>query len=209
MTLAVDIEVVAGSTTVAARFTADPGITALLGPSGIGKSLTLGAVAGIVRPRRGTIAFDGLTWADAEAGRHLPSQQRRVGMVFQDGALLPHRTVVGNVELGLGRPASRAARRVAAQAWLERVGIAHRGDSSPLTLSGGERQRVALARALATEPRLLLLDEPFSAVDIDARAGLRRLVREIVDEHGLVAVLVTHDTDDLDGLVDSIVRLGS
>ncbi len=207
MTLNVDIEVAAGTTVVNAAFTAEPGITALVGPSGVGKSLTLAAIAGLVRPRRGTISFNRLTWADATGNLHVPTQARRIGMVFQDGALLPHRRASSNVELALQYRLPRNQRAHAADRWLTRTGIAHRATSLPSTLSGGERQRVALARALATEPELLLLDEPFSAVDVEARAALRQLVRDIVDEQQLTAVLVTHDADDVAQLANSVVRL--
>ncbi len=201
--LEVDADIEAGDTRITARFVAAPGITALTGPSGIGKSLTLAAIAGIVRPARGTIRFGHLTWADPSLGRHVPSQQRGVGMVFQDGLLLPQRNARANVELGVRQ---RAQRRPVAERWLERTGIAHRAEASPNTLSGGERQRVALARALAGRPRLLLLDEPFSAVDVAARDSLRRLVRSVVDETGLIAVLVTHDAEDVRALADTVVQ---
>lgn len=201
--LEVDVTVVAGSVNVASSFVAEPGITVITGASGVGKSLTLAAVAGLVRPATGTIAWAGDRWA--ADGFHRPTQARGVGVVFQDAALLPHRSALGNVELGLtGR---RADRRAAARRWLAVVGIEHRADARPATLSGGERQRVALARALATEPSVLLLDEPFGALDALARASMRSLVRRLVDERGVTAILVTHDADDVAALADATVHL--
>ena len=207
MTLNVDVEVIAGATVVAATFTAGRGITALIGPSGVGKSLTLAAIAGLVRPRHGSVTFNDVSWSDASTSLHVRTQERRIGMVFQDGALLPHRSARRNVELGLGADVPRTQRAHTADEWLARVGIAHRAASLPPTMSGGERQRVALARALATKPALLLLDEPFSAVDSEARAALRQLVHDIVDEQQLTAVLVTHDAQDIAQLGAAVVRL--
>lgn len=203
--LTVDTTTHAGTFTVEARFDAHPGVTALFGPSGSGKSLTVLTVAGLLRPDRGSIVLHGRTIADPAALLHVPTQQRRVGMVAQPAALLPYRSPLDNVALAV-RGRNRAARRAAARSLLDEVGAGHLASAPTRTLSGGEQQRVALARALAGDPELLLLDEPFVALDLTTRVRLRALVRAIVDEHHLPAVLVTHDLDDVSALADRIVR---
>lgn len=200
----------AGGFTVSADFTADAGITALFGPSGAGKSVTLATIAGLLRPEVGTVELDGEVVADAGTGLHVPTQQRGIGMVFQQPALLAYRSPVDNVALAVagavaGVRAGRRERRAVARQWLDRVDAGHLGDAATATMSGGEQQRVALARALAGSPRVLLLDEPFSALDLASRTALRALVRGLVDDHGIAAVLVTHDLDDITHLADRVV----
>ena len=202
--LTVDVTVSAGRFSVSADFAAHPGVTLLFGPSGAGKSLTLAAVAGLLRPDRGTITLHGTVVADAGAGVHVPTQQRRLGMVAQSAALLPHRSPRDNVALAVAS-GTRAERRRRAGQHLDAVGAAHLAAAPTSGLSGGEQQRVALARALAGRPRLLLLDEPFSALDRPTRTRLRALVRRIVDDHHLPALLVTHDLDDA-VVADRVVR---
>lgn len=187
-----------------AEFAADTGLTVLFGPSGAGKSLTLAILAGLVRPESGRVVLDGQALVDRGTGAWVRPQQRRIGMVFQDALLLPHRSVRDNVALAV-RSGSRRERRGRAEAWLERVGAAELCGQRPATLSGGQRQRVALARALAGQPRLLLLDEPFGALDRPVRSRLGRLVRELVDAEGLVAVFVTHDRAEALALADAVV----
>ncbi|GIU86497.1 MAG: ABC transporter ATP-binding protein [Acidimicrobiia bacterium] len=204
--LDVDVTTTVGGFSVTAAFGVGPGVTALFGPSGAGKSVTVATVAGLLRPQRGTIVMDGEVVADAARGLHVPTQRRRLGMVFQDAALLPHRSPLGNVALAVRGGRRGRARRALAARWLDQVRAAHLADTPTGALSGGERQRVALARALAGEPRVLLLDEPFSALDRPTRAALRRLVRELVDAHGLTALLVTHDPEDVADLADRVVR---
>ena len=207
-----------GGFTVSADFTADAGITALFGPSGAGKSVTLATIAGLLRPDVGTVALDGEVVADAGTGLHVPTQRRGIGMVFQQPALLAYRSPVDNVALAVAGPgagagggagagvrAGRRERRAVARQWLDRVDAGHLGDAATATMSGGEQQRVALARALAGSPRVLLLDEPFSALDLASRTALRALVRGLVDDHGIAAVLVTHDLDDITHLADRVV----
>jgi molybdate transport system ATP-binding protein len=203
--LDVDVTTTAGTFSVRARFAADPGITALFGPSGAGKSVTLATIAGLLRPDRGTIVIDGRTVADAGRALHVPTQHRRLGMVFQQAALLAHRSPLDNVALAVRTAGSRAQRRDQARQLLAQVGAAHLADSPTSSLSGGEQQRVALARALAGDPSLLLLDEPFSALDQVSRIALRQLVGRLVRERGITAVLVTHDRADLDALADHTV----
>jgi molybdate transport system ATP-binding protein len=203
-TIAVDATTAAGTFSVTASFCTGPGITALFGPSGSGKSVTLAAVAGLLRPTRGVITIGGDVVADAERRVHVPTQDRHLGFVFQHAALLPHRSPLDNVALAV-RDGDRAQRRGRAAGWLDRVQAGHLTASPTRTLSGGEQQRVALARALAGSPRVLLLDEPFSALDQPTRQALRHLVRDLVDTHGLTALLVTHDLDDIAHLADRVV----
>jgi iron(III) transport system ATP-binding protein len=164
----------------------------LIGPSGCGKTTLLRAIAGLERLQQGRITIDGAVLSDAAAGVHLPPERRQVGMVFQDFALFPHLSVAGNVGFGLkGLPRGEAADRMAEV--LELVGLQHAARRLPHELSGGQQQRVALARALAPRPRLLLLDEPFSSLDVDLRERLAHEVRAILRAAGTTALFVTHD----------------
>ncbi|NBY57573.1 MAG: ATP-binding cassette domain-containing protein [Actinobacteria bacterium] len=207
-TLSIDVRVEVRDFGVNACFAARAGCTALIGPSGSGKSLTLAAVAGTIRPIRGTIRCGDVVFADARGGEsahvHLPSQDRGIGMVFQHAALLEHLSPLDNVALAV-RSGDRATRQREAATLLERVGAATRSSARTRTLSGGERQRVALARALAGNPRILLLDEPFSSLDAPTRQQLRSLVREVVNERKIIALLVTHDAGDVAVLGDRVV----
>jgi molybdate transport system ATP-binding protein len=202
----VDTTTSVGAFSVTARFEAGRGTTALFGPSGAGKSVTLATVAGLLRPVTGTVALHGRLVADAAARVHVPTQERRVGIVFQQAALLSHRNPLDNVALAVRDVAGRRARRAQAAHWLERVAAGHLAGATTATLSGGEQQRVALARALAGHPRVLLLDEPFSALDQATRSSLRELVCELVDEEEVAAILVTHDLEDITALADRVVR---
>jgi iron(III) transport system ATP-binding protein len=178
-------------------------IGVLLGPSGCGKTSLLRAVAGLERMAAGRVAMDGQVLDDVAAGRSVPAEQRRIGMVFQDFALFPHMSVASNVAYGLhGLP--RARRRERVQEMLELVGLAHAGERAPHELSGGQQQRVALARALAPAPRLLLLDEPFSSLDVELRERLAHDVRQILRQHGTTALVVTHDQLEAFALGDAI-----
>jgi iron(III) transport system ATP-binding protein len=173
-------------------------IVALLGPSGSGKTTLLRLVAGFEAPDAGTVSIGGR--AVAGAGTWVEPERRRVGMVFQDGALFPHLTVAGNV--GFGHP--RAGR---VEECLELVGLADRARSYPHELSGGERQRVALARALATEPAVVLLDEPFASLDASLRTSLREEVADILRRTRASALFVTHDQQEALSLADRITLL--
>ena len=170
---------------------------ALVGPSGAGKSTFLRAVAGLERPRRGRVALDGEAWLDTERGVDLPPERRSVGLVFQEYALFPHLSVRRNVAFG-----GAAAAEV--DALLVRFGIAPLAAARPDAISGGERQRVALARALARRPRVLLLDEPLSALDAHTRSTVRAELRELLAGLGLPVVLVTHDFEDAATLADRV-----
>jgi molybdopterin-binding protein len=168
---------------------------ALVGPSGAGKTTILRAVAGLVRPERGSIVMRGETWLDTDAGVSLPPERRSVGLLFQDYALFPHMTVAQNVAYG---------GRAAAADLLERFGLVSLARSRPAELSGGERQRVALSRALARDPRVLLLDEPLAALDAQTRATVRAELGERLRELRLPTLLVTHDYGDAAALADRI-----
>ena len=172
-------------------------IVALLGPSGSGKSSLLRCIAGVQQPDAGVITWDG---ADITA---TPAHRRRIGLVFQDPLLFPHRDVGANV--GFGLAAEGSAQRVAEL--LALVGLAGFERRDVATLSGGEAQRVALARALAPRPRLLLLDEPFGALDRDLRDRLAVDVRALLRAQGTPAVHVTHDREEAALIADRIVQL--
>ena len=168
-------------------------ITVLLGPSGCGKTTLLRAIAGLERPRSGTVRLG--TVQVSGPGVWVSPQRRNVGMVFQDPALFPHLTVASNIAFGLRR-AERARRQARVTDLLELVDMRDFADRLPGTLSGGQQQRVALARSLAPNPAVLLLDEPFSALDANLRTQLRGDVARIVREVGVTTVFVTHDQDE-------------
>ncbi|MET0270920.1 MAG: sulfate ABC transporter ATP-binding protein, partial [Sphingomonas sp.] len=184
---------------------AKPGeFLALLGPSGSGKTTLLRIIAGLEFPDSGAVAFDGVDVTNQ------PITDRGVGFVFQQYALFRHMTVADNVAFGLtvrkrrDRPAkAEIARRV--EELLELVHLKDLGKRYPAQLSGGQRQRVALARALAVEPRILLLDEPFGALDAKVRKDLRRWLRELHDRMGLTSIFVTHDQEEALELADRVV----
>jgi ABC-type sulfate/molybdate transport systems ATPase subunit len=184
-----------------AAFDADGEIVVLFGHSGAGKSVTLQAIAGLVRPASGRIAVDGLTVFDAAAGIDLPPQQRNVGYVVQDLALFPHMNVAQNVAFGI-RPG--LDRDVRTRALLALFGLSGFERRMPRSLSGGQQQRVALARALARDARVLLLDEPFSALDESLRSSLRRELLRLRAELGLTIVFVTHDLREAHLLADRL-----
>jgi molybdate transport system ATP-binding protein len=186
------------------HFDVPPGrCLALAGPSGAGKSTILRLLAGTVRPDRGRITIDGDVWVDTVAGVWWPPERRRCGYVFQDYALFPHLSAWRNVAYGLrSMPSSR--RREVAFTLLERFGLSAVADAKPATLSGGERQRVALARALAPGPRVLLLDEPLSALDARTRARASRELSATLRPLELPVVLVTHEWGDAAQLGDEI-----
>ena len=169
---------------------------ALVGPSGAGKSTVLRAVAGLISVS-GSVRLGAETWRDSSAGVDLPPERRSVGLVFQEYALFPHLTVRENVAFG-----ARDRRRV--DELLERLRIGGLAGVRPAQLSGGERQRVALARALARAPRVLLLDEPLSALDAHTRSAVRGELHEFLTDTGLPTIVVTHDFEDAAALADRI-----
>ncbi len=179
----------------------DGQIGALIGPSGCGKTTLLRAVAGLERVRQGEIALGNTTVSSAST--HVQPERRQVGMVFQDYALFPHLSVARNIAFGLHRTAKADSTRRVAEL-LELVGLGHLGERMPHELSGGQQQRVALARALAPQPQLLLLDEPFSNLDVDMRERLAQEVRNILKAERCTALLVTHDQLEAFAVADHI-----
>ena len=180
-------------------------IACLLGPSGCGKTTLLRCIAGFEPIAAGEIRLGGQRVTDA--GFRLPPEARQIGMVFQDYALFPHLTVAGNIAFGIAaRSSAKSAAERAARvsALLATVGLAGCGEKYPHELSGGQQQRVALARALAPRPQLLLLDEPFSNLDVDLRERLALEVRAILKQEGTTAILVTHDQNEAFALADEI-----
>ncbi|AGA91860.1 ABC-type spermidine/putrescine transport system, ATPase component [Thioflavicoccus mobilis 8321] len=177
------------------------GITALVGPSGCGKTTLLRLLAGLETPEAGFVHLGERVWFDSARRIDLAPRHRRAGLLFQDYALFPHLSVAGNVGYGLPRGPDRAAR---IDAWLDRLHLCELAGRRPAALSGGQRQRTALARALAADPSVLLLDEPFSAVDCALRQTLRLLLRETVADAGIPVVLVTHDLEDVRLVADRV-----
>jgi molybdate transport system ATP-binding protein len=190
------------------RLTAEPGdVVAVIGPNGAGKSTLVRALAGLLRVEAGHVTCAGETWDDG-ADRVRSVQERRTGMVFQRQLLFPHLTALDNVAFG---PRSRGVRRrparADAQAWLDRLGVGDLAHRRPHEMSGGQAQRVSVARALATDPRLLLLDEPLAALDVGVAMGLRvELARRLADFGG-VSIMVTHDALDTLTVANRVVVL--
>ena len=187
-------------------FAVPGGVAGVVGPSGAGKTLTLRAIAGLLRPDTGRIACGGRVLYDRAAGVDLPARARRVGYVFQQYALFPHLTVGENVAYGLaGHPATERAARVADL--LALVALPNTERRRPRELSGGQQQRVALARALAPNPTLLLLDEPLSAVDAPLRVRLGEELRALHARTRVPMLFVTHDPTEARRIADVVVRL--
>ena len=180
----------------------------LFGPSGSGKTLTMQCIAGLAAPDEGSILLRGEVLFDSAAPVSMPVQQRRIGYMFQDYALFPHLTVLQNVTFSRCRLSVRLVSRTErerALATLERFGIAHLADRLPGELSGGQRQRAALARSCNADPRLLLLDEPFSALDPLLRERLRREMQELLAAMDIPSVIISHDPDDVDAFAEGLV----
>ncbi len=182
-------------------------VTCLLGPSGCGKSTTLRMIAGVDTPDAGRVAVDGVPLFGNDA--NVPTEQRRIGLIFQDFALFPHLTVMQNVAFGLAGSKAETARR--ASEMLERVHLIGFQDAYPHELSGGEQQRVAIARAIAPNPRIMLMDGPFSGLDNRLRDGIRDETLDILKEEGTAVVLVTHEPEEAMRMADEIalMRAGS
>lgn len=207
--LRAEVELRLGTLHLDVAFTAAPGeVVAILGPNGAGKTTLLRALAGLLPLARGRVAVDGHVLEDTAAGVRRAPQQRGVGVVFQQHLLFPTLSAVENVAFGLrSRGVPRHTARSRARLWLDRVGLAEHADARPGALSGGQAQRVALARALATDPGLLLLDEPLAALDVDARRDMRQLLRRHLDGFPGPVLLITHEPLEAITLADRLVIL--
>jgi molybdate transport system ATP-binding protein len=184
-----------------------PHVTVLFGPSGSGKTTILRCLAGLERPSRGRITFAGETWFDAETGGQAPPQTRAIGYLFQDYALFPHLTVAGNITYAI-HDLDLKERRVRLAEMLRLLQLEGLEDRRPAQLSGGQQQRVALARVLARRPRILLLDEPLSALDAPTREQVRGELRGLLRGQGIPTVCVTHDWVEALALADEVVVMG-
>jgi len=191
-------------------FTSSSKRIALFGPSGAGKSLTLRAVAGLLRPDAGRIDINGRVLFDSEVGVSLPTQSRRVAYLFQDYALFPHLTVAQNIAFGMRRGWLNPPRRgVAPEAkrWVDAFELGAIIGSYPNEISGGQKQRVALARALTLQPDILLLDEPFSALDSQLRGKMRQELNALQRQLDVPMLLITHDPADVEALADEVFEV--
>ena len=204
MSIRVDIEKTLGSFRLRAKFEAENETLALLGASGCGKSMTLRCIAGIERPDRGCIEIDGETVFDSRRRIDRSPQARRTGLLFQNYALFPNMTVLQNIRAGAGREKDRRRREAAVEEVIDSFGLGPLVKHYPHQLSGGQQQRVALARILVSAPRILLLDEPFSALDSHLRLQIEQEVREVIRRFGRTVLLVSHDRDEVFRMADSI-----
>lgn len=206
MSFEVDVSITRGSRRIAVRFEAGPGITALFGRSGAGKTSVLDMIAGLVRPDDGRIAVDGRVLFDAVAGIDLRPEARGCGYVFQDYRLFPHMSVEGNLRYGW-RMAAPDARWIDFEQVVEFLGLAGLLSARPRHLSGGEAQRVAIGRALLSGARFLLMDEPLSSLDAARREEIMRVIERIRDELALPILYVSHDRREVERLAGQIVEM--
>lgn len=181
----------------------DNEISVLFGYSGAGKTLTLDAIAGLIEPDEGSISCGGELFFDTSMGVSLPAHKRLVGYVFQRGALFPHMSVRDNIAYAIPRGCGN--RKMAAAELMDSLEIGHLASRLPSEISGGQAQRVAIARAIARRPRLLLLDEPYSALDRPVRRQMHRLLLDIRQKHTIPVVMVTHDIDEARALADRMI----
>ena len=207
MSIFLDIEKTRGNFRLKVAFEAGNETLALLGASGSGKSMTLKCIAGIEKPDRGRIVVDDVVLFDSEKHINLPPQQRYTGLMFQNYALFPNMTVLQNIRAGAGREPDRKKREAMVAAIMDSFGLMPLANHLPSQLSGGQQQRTALARILVSNPRILLLDEPFSALDNHLRFRLEQEVRRIIEDFGKTVVLVSHDRDEVFRLSQSIAIL--
>ena len=196
MSLEVDIEKRFAGFTLRSTFTADDTATAILGASGCGKSMTLRCIAGVVKPDKGRIVLDGVPLFDSERRIDLPPQKRGVGLLFQNYALFPNMTVEQNILCGLNAEPDRAKRRAACAEMIRAMRLEGLEKRFPAALSGGQQQRVALARILASKPKILMLDEPFSALDSYLREQVEGEVGAVLASFAGPTLLVTHNRDE-------------
>jgi molybdate transport system ATP-binding protein len=202
----VDVARQIGSFTLKVGFKNDAGITALFGRSGAGKSLTINLIAGLERPDQGHIALDGRTLVDTAKHIFVPAYRRRIGVVFQDSYLFPHLSVRQNLVFGRWF-APRDARAVSFDAIIDTLGIGHLLSRTPAKLSGGERQRVAIGRALLSGSKLLLMDEPLAALDLERRLEILPLIEQLRDQFKIPIIYVSHDIEEVARLASQVVVL--
>ncbi len=196
------------SMAISLKFNAGNEILVLSGSSGAGKTTVLNCLSGLVQPTEGEIKMGGRTFFSSENKINLPPQQRHIGYVFQDYALFPHMTVKRNVMYGLPRHCKcDQGYRLSVLEVMEMLGITHLQGRFPGTLSGGEKQRVALARALMTEPEMLLLDEPLSALDTEIRLELQEELKKLHRNWNIPFILVTHDQQEASYLGDRVIKM--
>jgi len=209
MSLDAQVAVQVGDFELDVELDVGPGeVLAVLGPNGSGKSTLLRTLAGLTPIDRGHIRVDDVVLDDPAADTFVPPEQRPIGVVFQDYLLFAHLSAVENVAFGLrARGVDKREARAIAASWLDRVGLADLAAMRPAQLSGGQAQRVALARALATDPAMLLLDEPLAALDVSARQDVRRTLREHLSTFDGTRLLVTHDPIDAYALADRVAIL--
>ncbi|MCV3766346.1 molybdenum ABC transporter ATP-binding protein [Rhizobium sp. TRM95796] len=201
----VDIRHRQGDFDLAARFTVDGGLTALFGASGSGKTTLVRMLAGLTRPDEGIIRFDGAVWSDAQRGLFTPPHRRCIGYVFQESLLFPHLTARQN--LLYGRFFSRGASGMREDDVVDLLGVSKLLTQRPATLSGGEKQRIAIGRALLSNPQLILMDEPLSALDRARKAEILPYIERIRDEFGIPIVYVSHSVEEVARLANRIVLL--
>lgn len=209
------VELTVAQRNVELAFEVSPGdVMALVGPNGSGKTTTLMALSGWLMPDVGTARLDGTVLFDCPNPAQrpkvwTPAVRRGIGYLSQDHHLFPHLSALDNIMYGMDRAGitGRKARKSKAEEWLERVGLSRYGKRKPHQLSGGQAQRVAIARVLASNPQLVLLDEPLAALDAHAAPAIRQLLADVLE--GVTTVLVTHHQADIDALADDVYRITS
>ena len=204
MSLEVHIEKKLNGFTLRSDFTAGNTATALLGASGCGKSMTLRCIAGIVKPDKGRIVLDGRVLFDSGQHIDLPPQQRGVGLLFQNYALFPNMTVEQNILCGLKAERDKAARKARCAGMLRALRLEELASRRPAELSGGQQQRTALARILVGKPKIVMLDEPFSALDTITKSAMHKWYLDIMNQIELSTIFITHDIDEAILLSDRI-----
>ena len=204
MTIQIDVRKNFGDFSLDLHLQADNEVMGLLGASGSGKSMTLKCIAGIEKPDDGCIILNEKVLFDSQNRINLPPQERRVGYMFQNYALFPQMTVLDNIRMGARREKNAALKKKKVEELMERFEITALANRYPSQISGGQQQRTALARILVSDPEILLLDEPFSALDTHLRFRLERELREVARNFGKTVFLVTHDRDEAFRLVDKI-----
>ncbi|MEO8725269.1 MAG: ATP-binding cassette domain-containing protein [Acidobacteriaceae bacterium] len=192
---------------LSAEFVIAGGTTVLFGSSGAGKTTVLDAIAGIRQPARGRIVIEQEVVFDSQQNIRIPPERRRIGYVAQALGLFPHMSAFDNAAFGVPPGTNREQRKSSANEWLRRFGVVHLAERRPGDWSGGERQRVAIARALASAPRLLLLDEPFSALDEQTKFGIILDLKKWLREAGLPVLFVTHDVAEAFALGDRLIEI--